>query len=223
MWRSTARLSLGAILLALGGYCFFTFAVKGNKTIQREVDTTEQTPADTKSRPKDDDDALEGAKLHAYGPLASVATEEPTAEEPATRPPARRNSGPLTELDRASTAPPDAARRLVHRRLHVKYAQCIGFVIPAQAPRPRLDGSFVASGGSGAIEVMLMNADEFDQFTHHHEVSVEFSQNASSRGQISWMIKATYRDPQKYYLVFHNPSEAANPISVDADFTLSFE
>ena len=156
--------------------------------------------------------------MHAYGPLASVVTDEPTPEAPA-----QPHYTAPTAMDRTFFISPGVPRRLIHRRIPVKYAQSISFVIPAQASHPRLHGRFVASGGSGAIDIMLMNPQEFDQFIHYQEVTVGFSQNGSSRGQISWTIGATYRDPQKYYLVFHSAEETANPTWVDADFTLSFE
>jgi len=73
------------------------------------------------------------------------------------------------------------------------------------------------------IQLLLLNQQEFDNFSHGREETATFTSDPSDGGRVDWALASPLFEAQKYYLIFRNAPEASSTKIVDADFTLSFE
>ncbi len=118
--------------------------------------------------------------------------------------------------------------RLVHGRLRLTGHKVFAFVVPAHEIRSVLHGQFTASSTNDGdrqdpeqIDVLLMSEQEFNDFAHDRPGETTFT-HTSSEGSVSWILKATASQSQKYYLVLRNASLQSD-VFVQADFAVDFD
>jgi len=101
------------------------------------------------------------------------------------------------------------------------------FVIPPHIVRPRLQGSFRSfvrhgdgdrSGRPASIDVLLMNAQQFDDFVNDRPTETTLEVQSADHA-VDFALPGSYDEPQEYHLVFRDPTLRANLI-VMADFTV---
>jgi len=162
--------------------------------------------------------------VSVVGPLAVWMHEA----NPLQTEPARVWSGPLQPMDHASTAAP-LADKYLQANFPLKKSAQFTFVIPPHTVSPRLHGSFQSSiGHSGSdsakdadIELMLLNAQQYDDFIHGRPGDSTFEVESSSQ-TVDFLLPAAHDQPQEYHLVFRDP--AARPkLFVKADFAVNAE
>jgi hypothetical protein len=227
MWKRSVHLIGGLLLLTIAGYFILRTANEWKAHWQREVDATvrEAEAVNSNSAHKTDDDITAAAKLQVYGVLSqpsSAATEpDEAAVRPADTPPG---------FDHVNQGPTGAAMPLLHRRFSVRSYQAFVFEVPAHAAHPRVHGSFKSytknpgpSVSSAAVDVLLLQREEFSAFVLRGLGTAAFSVPDSDGAQIDWLLNPTFLNPQKYYLVFHNSSGNPRVKGVEADFTISYE
>lgn len=158
------------------------------------------------------------------GPLAVWMHEA----DPKQKEPSRVWSGPLQPMDHASAAAPLADKYLRANFLLKKSAQ-FTFVIPPHTVSPRLHGSFESSIRHSAsdnpkdadIELMLLNAQQYDDFIHGRPGDSTFEVDAASQN-VDFLLPAAHERPQEYHLVFRDPRARAR-LFVKADFSVNAE
>lgn len=69
---------------------------------------------------------------------------------------------------------------------------------------------------------MLLNPEEFEDLLHHRQGTASFAIGGPD-GEIDWALSPTFFVPQKYYLVFRNPTRPPAAELVDVDFSISFD
>ena len=140
----------------------------------------------------------------------------------------RSNHDPLNQV---RSAPSEPARHFLHKTFKVATYVQFPFDVPARAFNPKLQGSFKAypqgkspdaGDDSSNVDFLLLNAEEFDDFTHHRSGAVRYSIGAAHRQDVDYALPATMEDPVKYFIVFRNSTPNGPPRMVDADFTISF-
>jgi len=159
------------------------------------------------------------------GPLA-VWMHEVNPLEPKES--ARAWSGPLQPMDHASSAAP-LADKYLRASFPLKRSAQFTFVIPPHTVSPRLHGSFQSSIGHSSsesakdadIELMLLNAQQYDDFLHGRQGDATFEVESSGR-TVDFLLPAAHDKPQEYHLVFRDP-EARARLFVKAEFAVNAE
>lgn len=206
---------------------------------------TEIAPQPTYQQAEDDETpqpVIKAATPEDPGPIATVvsplATWTKNAKhshvqlrpvEPQTREQAaglRRSS----ELDHVDLSELPAPQNFLRKRFAVTEYKEFAFTIPPHAASPTLQGSYRAFAKSAkstsrepaAVELMLMNEEEYSAFVHQRSVAVTYATDPSPGQTVAFPLKSTLGQAQQYHLVFNN-SEGSKTKFVDADFTVSFE
>jgi hypothetical protein len=228
MGKRFAHLLSGLLLLTVAGFFILRTANEWKTVWRREVLATvhEIEGSSSDKTNQDSDDITDAAKLQLYGVLHHSDGAAPARDDAAPRQPSAPGA-----FDHVNPAPAGAPRHFLHRRFSVKGYRRFAFEIPAYATHPRVRGAFQSFAGStgaaarveAAVDVLLLNEQEFSDFVRRGPGTATFSMEDSDGGVIDWVLTPTLRDPQKYYLVFHNVSRRPQANLVDADFTVSFE
>jgi hypothetical protein len=218
MWKRATHLAIGIGLLAISGYFLLGVAFGWKVFWRQELWRTAHPAKPAKSVA---DDPLFGlTDGTVYGVLNS---EDGTQADDEAVPP-QTSAPPIEHVAPTVIAP----NHFLHKRLLVTAYKGVEFVVPALALHPQLQGRFRSvatnhtSDGS-AVELLLMTDREFATFVRNETQTTESSAFPSNHGAIDWKLGATYGKPQKYYLVFLNAFEGQGPVTVDADFTVSFD
>lgn len=131
-------------------------------------------------------------------------------------------------MDHVSAAAP-LADKYLRANFPLKKSAQFTFVIPPHTVNPRLHGSFQSSlvhSGSdnekGAdIELMLLNAQQYDDFIHGRPGDSTFELQSSSQ-TVDYLLPAAHDQPQEYHLVFRDPAARAK-LFVKAEFAVNAE
>ena len=189
-------------------------AVSAAKLAQAKV---EQVTGIQTATPEDPGD------VGVVGPLAVWLHEVNPGSEKGS---ARAWSGPLQPMDHASSVAPPGDKYLRANFPLNKSAQ-FTFVIPPHTVNPRLHGSFRSSIGhtssaaakDAEIELMLLDAEQFDDFIHGRPGESTFELQSSGH-TVDFLLPAVHDRPQEYHLVFRDPGERAK-LFVQADFSVN--
>jgi hypothetical protein len=214
------HLLAGIVLLALGGYFARTLIHNGKERWGHESAVTAQAENSQKAGPANDDPTLSAANLQVYGVLSQNKSAQ------SGNGPAQKSASTQASVDRVSPDSP-GANHFLHQRLSLESDQIFAFEVPARSLRPQLDGMFrsiaTRSGSPPAVEVLLLNEEEFARFASSRARTATFSSAPSNHGEIHWPLSASRGDARKYYLVFRKSSGPRSAALVDADSTASFE
>ncbi len=229
MWSRSARLLIGAVLLATGAYFIWRASAGWKPLWQQQVAARPASP-DTPT-PEDPDSPTAAAKLQAYGPLASVANDPAMRSDTgdASVSPSRSVTHAHTTMDHVVSAPADAPKHFLHQRFALTTYQGFEFIVPAHATYPRLHGTFKSlangrnSGRTANVDVLLLNQQEFSDFLRGDTGTATFTNAAADGGEIDLALNSPMYQPQRYYLIFRNASASSRAKQVTADFTISFE
>lgn len=135
-------------------------------------------------------------------------------------------------LNRVEHAPPVPPINFVHKTFKLTDYADFEFEVPAHIAAPKLQGSFKSSlpgqssdGFSDAanIDMLVMKPEDFEEFTRHRGGAPSYSITGVHSQDVDYILPATLEQPQKYYLVFQNPSPKGPAKSVEADFTAIFK
>jgi hypothetical protein len=190
-------------------------AVSAAKLAQAKVEQVTETQTATPEDP---------GEVSVMGPLAVWMREA----NPLQTEPARVWSGPLQPMDHVSAAAP-LADKYLRANFPLKKSAQFTFVIPPHTVSPRLHGSFQSSirhsGSDNAkdagIELILLNAEQFDDFIHGRPGDSTFELQSSSH-TVDFLLPAAHDKPQEYHLVFRDPAARAK-LFVKADFAVNAE
>ena len=164
-------------------------------------------------------------EVSVVGPLA-VWMHEANPGQPTE--PKRVWSGPLQPMDHASSAAP-LADKYLRANFPLKKSAQFTFVIPPHTVSPRLHGSFQSSirhstsddAKDAEIELMLLSAQQYDDFIHGRPGDSTFELDAASQ-TVDFLLPPAHDQPQEYHLVFRDP--AARPkLFVKAEFAVNAE
>lgn len=171
---------------------------------------------------------MQATKAKVVGPMAtmlkhsSAATEEDPIPNalPADLPESTPHE-PLSLADRASTTehPP---LPLCSGKIIVSDSHAFPFQVPPHANFPRVTGTFTSSAGGApeAIEILIFDRQEYDDYTHGGAGTATFQDEASG-GHVDFALSSTLSEPRQYYLVFHNPARGLRTVA--AKFTVTFD
>ena len=151
--------------------------------------------------------------------LAGCSKKAPVAED-------------SNNLDRVNSREVPPPKRFLHKTFSVKEYQGFSFEVPPHIVRANIHGTFQSSVKNGAaepvsdestaVELLLMSAEQFDDFTHRRSATSTFAVEPSFSQDVDIDLAPTRADAVKYYLVFRN-SPGGPTRSVNADFTLTFQ
>jgi hypothetical protein len=215
--KSLLHLLIGLALLATAAYFVGGLAKRGKAMWQQEMSGTTNPPPKPGS-------AVDDSVLSAANGQSEVTGGAAAAPAPTTGPPLlvdRKNH--LKAIDGS------APNHFLQKRLSVKAFEFFAFEVPSHAIRPELEGTFQClpqqhnSDVEPSVEILLMNAEEFDRFVKHRAVTTKLSSHPSTGGEIYWKLKPSGENPQKYYLVVRNSAKGQEPTVVDADFSANFQ
>ena len=138
---------------------------------------------------------------------------------------------PVSEHMVQSVVPPE--QHFLHKTFSVQKYESFELQIPAHCLRPRLHGDFKsfryddqgtrASDEAAGIDVLLLDEQQFNDFTHGPGDATTRSAQGAYEQQIDWALPSSFENPLKYYLVFNNSTGKPKTKIVEADLTLSFD
>jgi hypothetical protein len=171
------------------------------------------------------------------GPIATVVspimtlTKTPADTQNAgTQEPAAAPAG-MAAADHVDATAMPVPNHFLHKRFSMTDSSEFAFTVPPHAVNPTLRGSFRAftKGSSGsasskpaAIDLMLMNEEEFDDFVHGRSYDASYEADSSPNLTVQYAMPHTLGRACVYHLVFRN-SHGSRTSIVDADFTVSFQ
>ena len=133
-------------------------------------------------------------------------------------------------MARTVTPPPE---HFLHKTFSVQKYESFVLQIPAHCLRPRLHGDFRsfrygdqgnrASDDAAGVDVLLLDEQQFKEFSEGPGGDATRSIQNSYERQIDWALPSSLDNPQKYYLVFSNSTGKPKTKLVEADLTLSFD
>jgi hypothetical protein len=139
----------------------------------------------------------------------------------------------VSDLNRVVKTPTLPPQRIVHKLLTIKKYETIKFEVPPHCRNPRLHGNYESfryrdDGGRSSdeiadIDLLLLDEQQYDDFTRGPSDSVTRSVQEAFRQEVDWALPSTSVEARIYYLVFSNSTGTPKTKLVDADFTLSFE
>jgi hypothetical protein len=172
--------------------------------------------------------------------IAQTKAETQEAEVTAATPEdpgAVRTDGPLAvwtrEAERAQPGQPVAlptAEQYLRVEFPLGKSAQFTFVIPPHTVSPRLHGSFSSSirhsradtsQDAAKVDLVLMNAEQFDDFVHGRPADATFEVESSNQ-TVDFMLPGAHDQPQEYHLIFRDPV-ARTKLLVKADFSVNAE
>ncbi len=141
----------------------------------------------------------------------------------------KETSNPLDRIDSSRRKPIN----FLHKTFTVKKSAQFAIEVPAHTVIPRVHGTFKSfvprpgddpvSDDSTDVEFLLMNAEQFAEYSHNHVGGTAlYTVEATHDHEVQFILPPSQDDPAKYYVVFVNSPGGAPVKSVEADFTLSF-
>jgi hypothetical protein len=237
MLQRLAGVLTGVLLLSTGGY-FSWRVVEGwqnqpSALAPRAAATPASDTTSSDAAPSPDPNDVTNIRpaaqvVSVFGNLFSPAQAPEAPANPAPVPP---SSSPRSSaaIDHVTSPLKDPTAR-VHQRFAVQTFRGFLFIVPPRTIHPELHGRFrsmvagtLPTGHRANIQLLLLNQQEFDNFSHGREETATFTNDPSDGGRVDWSLASPMFEAQKYYLIFRNSPEASSPKIVDADFTLSFE
>jgi hypothetical protein len=224
VWNKSARLAIGILLLATGGF-FILRVANGWKPLWQQQAARAVTPW-SDATPSQPDPDVAAANLKVYGVLGSAAS--PTRAQGDNAAPPRLRAA----IDHVVAAPADAPKHFLRQRFAIQTYEGFEFIIPAHAVHPRLQGSFKsflrrggvnANGKTAIVDLLLLNEQEFSDFQRGDNGTATFSNEATDSGEVDLALGAPMFHPQRYYLIFRNSSGRPRTKLVTADFSVSFD
>jgi hypothetical protein len=218
LWATSV---LTLLLCGFAGKLYFPAKRVGTKAAPR---VEFSAPALKAATPEDPGEAS------VVGPLAVWMRESDAAKE--------QQSSAAFEVPQTSIAPqkmdhvfaaPADPERYLSATFPLKKAAQFTFVIPPHTVSPRLKGSFRSfvkhtgddpSGQPADIDLVLMNAQQFDDFVHHRSAEATFELESSSSRTVEFLLPSAHDQPQEYHLVFRDHSIRTN-LFVKADFVVN--
>ena len=227
MKRRLSRVMVGG-LLALASLYFAKYALLRKPP---PVPATElPTPQTEEPKPE-----IKAATPEDPGPIATVIsplntwTKDTKLGQMET--PIAVNSAP-SAADHVTVSSPLHPQNFLHGTFQVREYARADFMVPPYAKSPRLYGRFSsrpampdgapAARDSARVEILLLTAEEHDDFLHGRHCTVTRAASPAASQTIDWALASTSRQPRKYYLMFHNPDPGSAKV-VDADFTIVSE
>jgi hypothetical protein len=98
------------------------------------------------------------------------------------------------------------------------------FTIPPQSSEVQMTGRFEATGGSGNdVDVVVLNEDEFTNWTNHHRVPTYYNSGKVTVGTVDAHLPSTSTgDSATYYLIFNNAFSVFSNKAVSTDISLHY-
>ncbi len=221
MYRALARLVVAAAFV-FGGIYFYNYSHQSpHKAL---ADSTEaQTPALAPQLPE----AKQAQEMVKFaGPLADYVAQEKPAQAEAPRGPYKPS-----ELDHIADSPVGDSSVILHKTFAVGRAVHISFEIPPHAVTPRFHGtfrSFAKQDGapthdeSGNVDMLLMNEQQYAEFSSGHHPEVLFIADTSHFQDINFDLSPSFDHPVRYHLIFRNSPGGPQKKVVQADFSVDF-
>jgi hypothetical protein len=133
--------------------------------------------------------------------------------------------------DHIAPSPVGTSNAIVRKTFAVASTTNFLFEVPPHAASPQLHGTYrscvrnsgVQSSDDGAdVDLLLMNDQQFADYTHGRDADVVYSVDSSHEQDVSFLLPATLDRPVQYYLVFRNSTRNAGKKVVQADFRVDF-
>lgn len=161
------------------------------------------------------------------GPLANYVAKNAT--HAATPQPV---SHQLTAEDHIEDSPVGSSSQIVKKTFPLARAVQFSFEIPPHAATPKVHGtfrSFVQQGlgpsaddSASNINVLLMNEQQYAEFSSGREPDVLFITDASHYQDIDFELSPSQNQPVKYHLIFRSAPSTAPRKIVQADVAVDF-
>ncbi len=141
----------------------------------------------------------------------------------AASPTAANNSADFS-IPAPSSAPAasQADIQVVDGSVKIADSQVFAIELPPHAVRPHIHGQFHTVGSGSAVDLMLMDEQQHDDFVNHRPLDWMQGQEGAKSADVDWLLHPTAGDAQQYYLVFAT-SEHGGSATVKADFVVSLE
>jgi hypothetical protein len=146
-------------------------------------------------------------------------------------PPVHKSSDdPLNRVEHAPSVPPN---NFLHKTFQFDRVAKFEFEVPSHTISPKLEGTFqsfvvnedkdMTSNDDANVDLLLLDEDELNDFLHEEPFTPKYQVSASHGQTIDYSLSSTFDQPQKYYLLFRNPTPKGLARWVKADFTASFQ
>jgi len=144
-------------------------------------------------------------------------------------PPPAAAPHPLDRMDSKRLKPVN----FLHKTFVIKKSVQFKFEVPPHSVLPRLQGtfqSFVTRPGAdnlsdeiADVELLLMNADQFADFSHGRgDGTALYNVDPTHNHEVEFLLPPRQDHPAHYYVIFRNAPGGAPVKSVQADFSLNF-
>lgn len=146
---------------------------------------------------------------------------------PSVSPVAANTAPSVNSADFSMPAPPAAPPtqgdiKVVNGAVKITDSQVFAIELPPHAVRPHVHGQFRTVGSGSAVDLLLMDQQQYEDFLHHSPLDWMQGQEGAKSADVDWLLHPTAGDAQKYYLVFAT-SEHGGTVTVKADFVVSLE
>jgi hypothetical protein len=164
-------------------------------------------------------------EVNVVGPLA-VWMQEANAAEAKKKPATPWQAQPMDHIFADAEMP----KKYLRANFALNKSAQFRFVIPPHIVTARLQGSFRAfvrhgdndhSGRTASIDLLLMNAQQFDDFVRGRAAEATFELESADH-EVDFALPGAHDQPEEYHLVFRDPALRAN-LFVTADFTVNAE
>lgn len=180
-----------------------------------------------RTQPKDREIAAatpeDPGEVSVVGPLA-VWMREANAVEAEIKPATPWKAQPMDHIFADAEMP----QKCLRAQFALKKSAQFRFVIPPHIVSPRLQGSFRSfvkrrdsdrSGRPASIDLLLMNAQQFDDFVHDRPAETTLELESADHA-VDFALPGAHDLPQEYHLVFRDHALRTN-LFVMADFTVN--
>ena len=133
--------------------------------------------------------------------------------------------------DHVGASPVGTAGIVLHKSFAVSTSTKFPFEIPAHAAMPHLHGtfrSFIPTAGAQSdpddadIDFLILKEEQYADFASGRPSEALFSVEVSHSQDVNLSLPVSQDQPQKFYLIFRNPSPTHGKKLVEADFTVDF-
>lgn len=185
---------------------------------------------------KPEEQAIKAATPEDPGPIATVVQPLEVLKKQAKTTPTNPEEMPPRKplpIDHPVHLEAQGPNHFLHKVFSVRNQTEFTFLVPPHQGNTMLRGTFRSftkrsdpdstSDRTAAVDLMLLNEQEFDEFLHGRPQSVTYELDSANNQKVDWRVPTTYGESQTYHLVFSNPESGRKIKFVQADFTVSFE
>ena len=156
------------------------------------------------------------------GPLADYMAKQEPGGGPADSQQVDTVTWSPTPSDHVGGSVVGSRMPILHKTFGVRSAVQLAFAVPAHAATPRLLGTYECPSRATALELLVLNEHQYEDFLHGRSGDATFSSEEAAAGEVTVSLPPTMNEVARYHLVFCNHSRDGGRKLIKADFSMEF-